>query len=477
VSQENDAGRAQDPTFELNRLVELAAKYPEIGPPLAELAFKIGHAEVGERVVRMGLERSGPGVEYYFVAASAARREGRHADALRLTVEAVRAFAAAPDDSVAPDDGARLLHLVRLGFAVLMFDLKDLAAEPAPGFVRGLIEALPTVAPRLDQDPFYHALLAQALWFEDRERSEKQWDRAAELGEPDLTWNARGTWYKEAEHDVDKAERAYRQGLERAPHSALLLHNLAQLLVERAGVADVDVEVARRLLNQADELLRGALREESPKGLRRHVHSTRDRLNALRTSLPPRSRGAPAPPAADEPEPEVGEVFHGRVQSLETYGAFVSLRGRLVGLLHKSEMAHEPVFDPARLLKVGDEVEVKVLDVSRRDGGRLRIALSRRALLPAPASTPGPAHAPAAPGGPAAAPGSADAAAAPPGPAPRGPQQGGGRRRDRDARDGRDRDQQRGPPRDEPAEKFLAKGRVSLGEMILAKLKEQEHKG
>jgi hypothetical protein len=47
-------------------------------------------------------------------------------------------------------------------------------------------------------------------------------------------WNARGTWYKEAERDLDKAERAYRKGLEKVGGSGLLMHNLAQVLVERA---------------------------------------------------------------------------------------------------------------------------------------------------------------------------------------------------------------------------------------------------
>src|SRR6185503_13110593 len=149
--------------------------------------------------------------------------------------------------------------------------------------------------------------------------------------------------------------------------------------------------------------------EDAPKGLRRHVHATRDRLTEVRESLPPRSGGnappprrqqPPPPPAADEPLPAAGDVITGRVRSLAPYGAFVAI-GRHQGLLHVSELAHENVDDPAQLLKVGDEVEVKVLEVTPPEagkGGRPRIALSRRALLPAPAPRPQPQRpAPAAP--------------------------------------------------------------------------------
>jgi len=39
------------------------------------------------------------------------------------------------------------------------------------------------------------------------ELSEAEWDRAAELGDSEFTWNARGTWYREAEKDEDKEEK------------------------------------------------------------------------------------------------------------------------------------------------------------------------------------------------------------------------------------------------------------------------------
>lgn len=373
-----------DPKVELLRLMDLAVKYPEIGPPLAELAFKIGQTDLAERIVRMGLDQEGPGLEYFFVAAHSARREQRYADARKLSIEAIGAFLRTPDESLAGDDGERLLHLIRLGYSTMLFDEKDPKCDPA--FVMALTEQLPSLEPRLGGEAFYHALVAQTRWYDDIDASERAWDRAAQLDDTESTWNARGTWYKDASKDPDAAEKAYRRGLEKSPTSPLLLHNLGQLLVDKTERPEVDVEQSRRLLREAEQHLRAALREESPKGLRRHVHATMDRLVSLRSSLPPRGSGgaaAQAEPAEPVREPSAGEVLHGRVRSLTGFGAFVALAGCGTGLLHKSEIAHRHVEDPAELLKVGDEIEVKVMEVSRKDG-KLRIALSRRALLPKP---------------------------------------------------------------------------------------------
>jgi tetratricopeptide (TPR) repeat protein len=278
-------GSRADRTIPLRKLVELAAKYPEVGAPLAELCFAIGESEVGDQLVRLGTQGGGVGgVEYWFVAANAARRQRRYSDALRATIEALQAFAAAPDQPLGNEGESRFLHLVRLGFATLMFDLRDLNADPE--FSRALAENLPKLESRLGSSPFFRSLVAQTLWFTDKEASEREWDKAGEMGDPETTWNARGTWYNEAEHDLDKSERAYRRGLEKAPTSALLMHNLAQILVEKAKKAGVSPDEARRRLNQATELLRSALRQDAPR-LRRHIHATRDRLEELRRSLPP----------------------------------------------------------------------------------------------------------------------------------------------------------------------------------------------
>ena len=382
---------------ELRQLTELTAKYPEIGPPLAQLAFKVGYTDIGNQIVRLGTGKDGPGLEYYFVLANTARREHRFAEARKLSIDAIHTFVRASDEDLASDDWERLLHLVRIGYATLLYDEKDPRGDPA--FVLQLREALPLLEARLSSQAFYHAMVAQTRWYDDIEVSERAWDRAAELDTSESTWNARGTWYKDVEQDFAKAERAYRKGIERVPSSPLLMHNLAQLLVDRAEQRTVDVDRAHRLLNEAEHILRAALREDSPKGLRRHIHSTIDRLSALRTSLPPRPpkreekpADTPAEKQAErqaerqaepEREPTIGDVLKGRVRSIAAFGAFVSLPGSGVGLLHKSEMAHEVVEEPSQLLRVGQEVEVKVIEVGWMDG-KLRIRLSMKALLPCP---------------------------------------------------------------------------------------------
>ena len=281
-----------DRIIPLRKLVELAAKYPEVGPPLAELAFAIGETDVGDQLVRLGTDREAPHIEYWFVAANAARREKRYDEVIAIITKAVRSVASRGELEEGEEE--RLLHLVRMGFATLMFDLHQLTPEAE--FVQAMGALLPVLEPKLGQLPFYRTLLAQTLWFTDREASEREWDRADELGDAEATWNARGTWYHEAEKDLDKAERAYRKGLDKVGPSALLLHNLAQILVEKAKREGIQPNEAHRYLNQATEMLRTALRQDAPR-LRRHIHSTRDRLEEFRRKLPPAERrGGDRPP-------------------------------------------------------------------------------------------------------------------------------------------------------------------------------------
>lgn len=75
-----------------------------------------------------------------------------------------------------------------------------------------------------------------------------------------------------------------------------------------------------------------------------------------------------------------GDVRKGRVSSVAKFGAFVDLGGA-DGLIHLSELSWSRVNHPSEILKVGDEVEVYVLNVDRE---RKRIGLSLRRLEPEP---------------------------------------------------------------------------------------------
>src|SRR6185436_1763311 len=72
-----------------------------------------------------------------------------------------------------------------------------------------------------------------------------------------------------------------------------------------------------------------------------------------------------------------GEVKTGKVTKLTNFGVFVELEQGLEGLLHISELADHKVESPEEVVKVGDEVEVKVLRVDASDR---KIGLSRKRL-------------------------------------------------------------------------------------------------
>ncbi len=355
---------------EVRRLMDYATKYPEIGPTVADLSFKLGFRDVGDRVIRMGLESDDRNIEYFFVAAELARREGRSDDALKSVLDGIEANKAATDEP----PNHRLLHLVRIGFAVLMFELNDVKSRPE--FSKNVSEFLKTIESHFPEDPFFYTLLAQSLWLEDREGSEAAWDKAVSFGERETSWNARGTWYKEAEKHLGKAEDAYRRGLKDDPASALLMHNLAQVLMDRASAPDADGAKVQDWARQADRLMRRAIRATQQPRLRRHIRENIERVQKFRALLP----------ADEEAEkaPEVGDVVIGRVRSIQVYGAFLSIAGGYSGLLHKTELAHERVDNPNQILKVGDSLEVKIIEVKSEDNGNVRIGFSRKAVLPAP---------------------------------------------------------------------------------------------
>ena len=79
-------------------------------------------------------------------------------------------------------------------------------------------------------------------------------------------------------------------------------------------------------------------------------------------------------------EPIVGTIYEGPVKSITAFGAFVEIMPGVEGLLHISELDHKRVEKTEDVVKKGDMVQVKLLEVDER--GRMR--LSRKALLPKP---------------------------------------------------------------------------------------------
>ncbi len=78
--------------------------------------------------------------------------------------------------------------------------------------------------------------------------------------------------------------------------------------------------------------------------------------------------------------PEKGEIYKGKIKSITSFGAFVEIMPGKEGLLHVSEISWERVQNVEDVLKVGEEVEVKLLDIDRDN----KLKLSRKVLLPKP---------------------------------------------------------------------------------------------
>lgn len=71
----------------------------------------------------------------------------------------------------------------------------------------------------------------------------------------------------------------------------------------------------------------------------------------------------------------IGTVISGTVEQIMPYGAFVSIGNDLSGLLHISQICGRRLKSPSEVLKVGDTVNVKIIDV--KDG---KISLSKKAV-------------------------------------------------------------------------------------------------
>ena len=79
--------------------------------------------------------------------------------------------------------------------------------------------------------------------------------------------------------------------------------------------------------------------------------------------------------------PEVGTVYHGKVVSILEFGAFVEILPGKEGLLHVSEIAWTKTDKVEDVLKVGDEIDVKLLEIDDKTG---KMRLSMRALTEKP---------------------------------------------------------------------------------------------
>ncbi len=79
--------------------------------------------------------------------------------------------------------------------------------------------------------------------------------------------------------------------------------------------------------------------------------------------------------------PELNAVYKGVVKNITTFGAFVEILPGKDGLLHISEIDWARIKDVESVLKVGDQIDVKLIEIDSKTG---KLKLSRRVLLPKP---------------------------------------------------------------------------------------------
>lgn len=77
--------------------------------------------------------------------------------------------------------------------------------------------------------------------------------------------------------------------------------------------------------------------------------------------------------------PTPGEVYTGKVKSIQPFGAFVEFMPGKEGLLHISEIKWERLPDMEGVLEIGEEIQVKLIEVDKKSG---KYRLSRKVLLP-----------------------------------------------------------------------------------------------
>ena len=72
-------------------------------------------------------------------------------------------------------------------------------------------------------------------------------------------------------------------------------------------------------------------------------------------------------------EPEIGEIYEGKVVSMKDFGIFVNFFGPKDGLVHVSQMANKRIGHPKEMVKEGDKVWVKLMGFDER--GKVRLSM------------------------------------------------------------------------------------------------------
>ena len=142
----------------------------------------------------------------------------------------------------------------------------------------------------------------------------------------------------------------------------------------KTHIVKVSPEKIRDIIGMGGKTIRALTAETKTK-----INVTDDGTVSISTNDPAAAELAKQKILELTEEVEVGKNYSGKVKKVTDFGAFVEVLPGTVGLLHISEIDHKRVRTVSDVLKEGDNVTVKVLDVDRF--GKMK--LSRKALLQA----------------------------------------------------------------------------------------------
>ncbi len=274
---------------ELEKLRQLGADDPAILLQLALIAFKTRYYTLGQAFLEPVIADPEQAFEGFSSGFHFHAQESMYDQAFQYVARAIEAASRQP--SLPEPQRAALLKLVQRGFQVLMHEIKDVQAGNVPFLtaLRDHFVGMPWTAPA------FFVLRAQTRWFSDRTEAEADFERAVGEDESPHSINSYATWVKDIDGDLARAETLYRTGLKQFPVSALLLHNLALVLLQYVDDDGKRSAEAASLVSKAMKL--------SPGGrLRSEIESTIEALNlgkrgvaaarapAATTGAPPRER-------------------------------------------------------------------------------------------------------------------------------------------------------------------------------------------